>query len=527
MPRRADPGSPAPRVVVAGELMLDVLFVSGEPGRGSGLYVRAGGSAANVARALASPSASTPASASPPPAVSILGRTGPDPNGAWIRARLEAAGVKVRLGPALSLPTGYVILHRRQRVDRVVYVGRGANRLLQWEREARRLDALSGAAWLHVSGYCLIEPGPAEAVRVLAGQARRAGVPVSLDPGLPRAFAGRHPDELAEILRLGLNGGPDVLLPSSAMTFFLARSPEAGDIRRASLALGRLFRCAVVKDGAAGAWVNGEKVGLEPGSERPRADVSGAGDVFDAGYIAATLEGAEPVEAARRANAAASAFVASCVGEGRRGSARSAGPGWSRVRHQEPPTLVSACLGGVRSAYDGRARWPAGGAGKTGAATVPAETPFPPPGEQVYLPLCPEQLGGLGTPRVPAEIRGEGGGEAVIRGAALVVDRDGRDVSDAFLKGARKAVELARATGAARALLSDGSPSCGVTRICDGTFGGERVPGQGVTAAALRRLGIEVLPGETPPGGATNPPPRPASPPAGRLGRCAPGILRP
>ncbi len=150
--------------------------------------------------------------------------------------------------------------------------------------------------------------------------------------------------------------------------------------------------------------------------------------------------------------------------------------------------LYSACLLGVRCAFDGcdrRAKLPRG---------------FPAAGE-IPVPVCPEQLGGLPTPRVPAEIIG-GTGFDVLDGSAGVFSRKGRDVTDAFLRGAREAVRVARITGCERAVLAEGSPSCGTDWHYDGSFSGRRVRGPGTTAAALVRAGLEVAAPKEVPGSA-------------------------
>jgi Uncharacterized conserved protein len=107
------------------------------------------------------------------------------------------------------------------------------------------------------------------------------------------------------------------------------------------------------------------------------------------------------------------------------------------------------------------------------------------------IPVCPEVLGGLSTPRPAAELS-SGDGAAVLAGEAVVVNVDGHDVTAAYRRGAEAAVALARATGATRAVLKARSPSCGSSRVYDGTFSRRLVEGQGVTAAALRAAGLEV-----------------------------------
>ncbi|WP_033424913.1 DUF523 domain-containing protein [Actinomadura flavalba] len=146
--------------------------------------------------------------------------------------------------------------------------------------------------------------------------------------------------------------------------------------------------------------------------------------------------------------------------------------------------LVSSCLLGRPVRYDGRAkpvedalldRWRAEGR---------------------IVPVCPEVAGGLGVPRPPAEIVHAGSGdpgEAVLDGTARILTDAGDDVTDAFVRGAHRALATARQWNAVVALLKEGSPSCGTHRVHDGTFTGAARPGTGVTAALLRRNGLHVL----------------------------------
>jgi uncharacterized protein YbbK (DUF523 family) len=98
------------------------------------------------------------------------------------------------------------------------------------------------------------------------------------------------------------------------------------------------------------------------------------------------------------------------------------------------------------------------------------------------VPVCPEVCGGLSTPRPAAE-----------RCSDRVINAQGDDVTDAYQRGARAAVELAQAIGAQRAVLKARSPSCGSSRIYDGSFSRTLVDGEGVTAQALRAAGVEVV----------------------------------
>ncbi|NRR22357.1 DUF523 domain-containing protein [Brevibacillus sp. MS2.2] len=107
------------------------------------------------------------------------------------------------------------------------------------------------------------------------------------------------------------------------------------------------------------------------------------------------------------------------------------------------------------------------------------------------IPVCPEQLGGLPTPRPPAEIIG-GTGEDVLDGKARIIDNTGQDVTEEFLMGANQALKLAKTVGATSAILKENSPSCGSSFVYDGSFSGKKVPGVGLTAALFRRNGIEV-----------------------------------
>ncbi len=108
------------------------------------------------------------------------------------------------------------------------------------------------------------------------------------------------------------------------------------------------------------------------------------------------------------------------------------------------------------------------------------------------IPICPEQLGGLPTPRPPAEIVG-GDGHAVLEGRARVLTQQGQDVTENYLRGAREVLRLASTVQAELVILKERSPSCGVHWIYDGTFTGRIVAGCGVTTALLQREGFAVV----------------------------------
>jgi uncharacterized protein YbbK (DUF523 family) len=135
--------------------------------------------------------------------------------------------------------------------------------------------------------------------------------------------------------------------------------------------------------------------------------------------------------------------------------------------NDRPVLLVSACLLGTCCNHEG---------GHSRRAAVEALA-----ASHRLVPVCPEVCGGLSTPRPAAERRDD-----------RVVNADGVDVTEAYDRGAAAAVELAHAVGARRAVLKARSPSCGASRVYDGTFTRTLVDGEGVTAAALRAAGIEV-----------------------------------
>ncbi|KPU45015.1 hypothetical protein OXPF_14930 [Oxobacter pfennigii] len=108
-----------------------------------------------------------------------------------------------------------------------------------------------------------------------------------------------------------------------------------------------------------------------------------------------------------------------------------------------------------------------------------------------YIPICPEQLGGLPTPREAAEIKA-GTGEDVIKGHAKVITVKGEDCTYYFVKGAKEVLKLAKMLPVSAAILKEKSPSCGCNEIYDGTFANSLIRGAGVTAELLRQNGIRV-----------------------------------
>lgn len=129
--------------------------------------------------------------------------------------------------------------------------------------------------------------------------------------------------------------------------------------------------------------------------------------------------------------------------------------------------LVSKCLLGEPCRYDGK--------------SCPVECVRALAAHHTLVPVCPEVEGGLSTPRTPAEIVGD-----------RVITRDGRDVSDAYRRGAEAALRLVREHHADFAILKSRSPSCGHGLVYDGSFTGEMRPGDGITASYLAAHGVAV-----------------------------------
>ncbi|NLZ54879.1 MAG: DUF523 domain-containing protein [Thermoanaerobacteraceae bacterium] len=140
--------------------------------------------------------------------------------------------------------------------------------------------------------------------------------------------------------------------------------------------------------------------------------------------------------------------------------------------------LISACLVGLNTRYDGSHNH-----NQLFADMVKK-------GEAV--PFCPEQAGGLTTPRSPSEITG-GDGQDVLNGKARVITDKGEDVTEGFIRGAKEALKLAMLIGADTAILKSKSPSCGSKCVYDGTFSGKLREGIGVTAAYLQAHGIKII----------------------------------
>ncbi len=130
--------------------------------------------------------------------------------------------------------------------------------------------------------------------------------------------------------------------------------------------------------------------------------------------------------------------------------------------------LVSACLAGIKCRYDG----------KDNANIKVIEMVK----NGIAIPVCPEQLGGLQTPRIPAEITED-----------KVLNKKGENVTSQFKKGAKETLRIAKLVNCHKVILKQRSPSCGYGKIYDGSHTGKIIEGIGLTAQLLSQKGIIIL----------------------------------
>ena len=141
--------------------------------------------------------------------------------------------------------------------------------------------------------------------------------------------------------------------------------------------------------------------------------------------------------------------------------------------------LISACLLGIKCTWDAANKY------RDERAVQLLEN-------DILIPVCPEQIGGLKTPRPPQEIQG-GSGEDVLDGRRRVKNINGEDVTLEFVRGAEETLRMAKLLKVRQFIGKSRSPSCGCRQIYDGTFSGKPVDGDGVTTALLKRNGIKVI----------------------------------
>jgi len=141
--------------------------------------------------------------------------------------------------------------------------------------------------------------------------------------------------------------------------------------------------------------------------------------------------------------------------------------------------LISACLLGIKCVWDGQDIY------KNDKAIELLNS-------ETLIPVCPEQLGGLKTPRAPQEIQG-GTGEDVLDGKCKTLNMDGEDVTQKFINGAEETLKIVKLFHIEEFIGKSRSPSCGCGKIYDGTFSQKLIGGDGVTTALLKRDGISVI----------------------------------
>lgn len=130
--------------------------------------------------------------------------------------------------------------------------------------------------------------------------------------------------------------------------------------------------------------------------------------------------------------------------------------------------LCSACLLGIKCRYDGKSK--------------PDEKVLELAKKETLISVCPEQLGGLPTPRTASE-----------QVSNKVMTKDGRDVTNEFNKGAEETLKIAQENNIKSAIFKQRSPSCGCGQIYDGTFSGNVIEGDGVTTKLLKQNGIKII----------------------------------
>lgn len=140
--------------------------------------------------------------------------------------------------------------------------------------------------------------------------------------------------------------------------------------------------------------------------------------------------------------------------------------------------LISACLCGVNCKYNGLNNY-----------NEICDKLFT-SGKAILV--CPEQLGGLPTPRIPSEIIGESS-NILNNNNGSVIDKNGNDVTPQFVKGAKETLQIAKRLNIKKAILKDGSPSCGVNYIYNGNFNGSKIKGMGITAQLLKESSIDII----------------------------------
>jgi len=145
------------------------------------------------------------------------------------------------------------------------------------------------------------------------------------------------------------------------------------------------------------------------------------------------------------------------------------------MKLSQPPILISACLLGEKVRYDGQHL----------LLDHPILTKWIKNNQLISI--CPEVSGGLPIPRQPAEI------QKIQSDSIKVININQIDVTEAFQIGAKKALSVCQRNNIRMAILTENSPSCGSSKIYNGSFQGEKISGEGITTKLLRKSGIQVF----------------------------------
>lgn len=281
----------SPDVIVVGDINVDILApvdhypLPGGHALAEELRVEGGGSAANTAVLLGLLGLE----------VTMLGRVGDDPLADWVLTGMEAAGVDVStVRRDAGATTGLFCVAVTPDGERTMFGGRGANgRLSPDDIDAAVIET---GRWLHLSGYQLLSESGRAALQKAADVARRAAISISLDVGIGPATG----EWRAAVIEVA--AGVDVLLPNQVEAELLTGETHPPDTVRRLKASGA--RTVVVKLGARGCYAAaGSEEWALPGFDVDVVDSTGAGDAFNAGFIAGQLVGFDLRASALLANA--------------------------------------------------------------------------------------------------------------------------------------------------------------------------------------------------------------------------------
>jgi sugar/nucleoside kinase (ribokinase family) len=286
-------------IVAIGDLMVDVFILPDLQAaeQGSGLVLRAGGSAANTA-AWAVRAGGT---------AGLVACVGDDPAGHLLAVEVEKAGVLARPRIVPGADTGVVLVELSDAGERVMRSSRGANQALSPHDVLAAADLAPDV--VHLSGYALLGPYGLDLLAAAAEMARSAGAWLSFDPSsvgvIERFGPGRLLNDMAR-------ANVDLLLPNEEEAVALS---GAGDAESAACVLATSARRVAVKAGKSGAiWAKGTRSGALTSEETSVKDATGAGDAFNAGILVALQNGADLSAACRLANALGRQAVATIGG---------------------------------------------------------------------------------------------------------------------------------------------------------------------------------------------------------------------